>query len=117
MRPLATMLLPGGVPATMPMCLSLRRGSPSVSTPSRPCPCLNEYTLSSKRMELLKEVVPRVMRVAVIRDPSDPGSIGQFAAIQAVAVPLGVELIPVDVSDASQIEHQSSNSRMGKTAV
>jgi putative tryptophan/tyrosine transport system substrate-binding protein len=65
----------------------------------------SEYTLSSKRMELLKEIVPRVMRVAVIRDPSDPGSIGQFAAIQAVAVPLGVELIPVDVSDASQIEH------------
>jgi putative tryptophan/tyrosine transport system substrate-binding protein len=54
----------------------------------------SEYSLSSKWLELLKEIAPHVTRVAFIRDPSMPGSVGQFAAIQAAAVPLGVELSP-----------------------
>jgi putative ABC transport system substrate-binding protein len=64
----------------------------------------SEYSLSSKWLELLKEVVPRLTRVAVIRDPSAHGSIGQFAAIQAVAVPLGVELSPVELRDATEMQ-------------
>ena len=54
-----------------------------------------EYSTSGKWLELLKEIAPRVMRVAVIRDPTIPGAVGQFAAIQTVAPSLGVEVSPV----------------------
>src|SRR5262245_369958 len=64
---------------------------------------LPEYGLSGKWLELLKEIAPRVMRTAVLRDPVAVG-IGQFAAIQAVAPSLQVELSPVDVRDAGEIE-------------
>jgi putative ABC transport system substrate-binding protein len=43
-------------------------------------------------------------RAAVLRDPTIPQGIGQFGAIQAVAPSLGVELRPIDVRDASEIE-------------
>ena len=65
---------------------------------------LFEYSISGKWLELLKEIAPRVTRVAVLRDPANPGGIGQFAAIQSVAPPFGVELSPVDVRDAGEIE-------------
>jgi putative tryptophan/tyrosine transport system substrate-binding protein len=64
---------------------------------------LSEYGLSGKWLELLKEITPRVTRAAVLRDPVAVG-IGQFAAIQAVAPSLQMELSPVDVRDASEIE-------------
>jgi putative tryptophan/tyrosine transport system substrate-binding protein len=63
----------------------------------------SEYSLSGKWLELLKEIAPRVTRTAVLRDPVAVG-IGQFAAIQAVAPSLQVELSPVDVRDAGDIE-------------
>src|SRR5262245_31778309 len=63
-----------------------------------------EYGLSPKWLELLRELVPRVTRAAVIRDASSPSGIGQFAAMQGVAPSLGVDLRPVDVRDASEIE-------------
>ena len=63
-----------------------------------------EYGLSGKWLELLKQVAPGTTRVAVLRDPSIASGIGQFAAIQAVAPSLGVELSPVDVRDAPEIE-------------
>ena len=66
---------------------------------------LFEYGTSGKWLELLKEIAPSVTRAAVIRDPSITSGTGQFAAIQAVAPSLGVELTPVDVRDASGIEH------------
>ena len=55
-----------------------------------------EYGLSAKWLELLKEIARSVTRVAVLRDPGITGGIGQWAAIQTVAPPLGVELRPVD---------------------
>jgi putative tryptophan/tyrosine transport system substrate-binding protein len=64
---------------------------------------LSEYGVSGKWLELLKEIAPRVMRAAVLRDPVAVG-IGQFAAIQAVAPSLQVELSPVDVRDAGEME-------------
>jgi putative ABC transport system substrate-binding protein len=64
---------------------------------------LSEYGLSGKWLELLKEIAPRVTRAAVLRDPVAVG-IGQFAAIQAIAPSLQMELSPVDVRDASEIE-------------
>jgi len=65
----------------------------------------HDFSLSGKLLELLKEVAPRVTRVAVIRDPTVPAGSGGFAAIQTVAPSLGVELTPIGVSDASEIEH------------
>jgi putative tryptophan/tyrosine transport system substrate-binding protein len=63
-----------------------------------------EFSMSGKRLELLKEIVPDVKRVAVIRDPSVPAGSGGLAAIQTVAPSLGVELTPVGVRDAGEIE-------------
>ena len=63
-----------------------------------------EYGVSGKWLELLKEVAPGVTRVAVLRDPAVASGIGQFAAVQAVAPSLGVELSPVDTRDAPEIE-------------
>src|SRR5262249_16875322 len=51
-----------------------------------------EYGLSAKWLELLKEIAPRVARVAVIRDPEISAGTGQFGAIQAAAPSLGLEL-------------------------
>jgi putative ABC transport system substrate-binding protein len=63
-----------------------------------------EYSISGKWLELLREISPSVMRVAVLRDASISVGPAQFAAIQAVASSLGVELRPVDVSDGNEIE-------------
>jgi putative tryptophan/tyrosine transport system substrate-binding protein len=63
-----------------------------------------EYGTSGKYVELLKEIAPRIVRAAVLRDPTIPQGIGQFGAIQAVAPSLGVELRPIDVHDAAEIE-------------
>ena len=63
-----------------------------------------EYGISGKWLELLKEMVPGMTRVAVLRDPGTASGIGQYAAIQSVAPGLRVELTPVDVRDAAEIE-------------
>ena len=64
----------------------------------------SEFSMSGKRLEVLKEIAPDVKRVAVIRDPSVPAGSGGLAAIQTVAPSLGVELTPVGVRDAGDIE-------------
>ena len=58
-----------------------------------------EYSLAGKWLELLKEIVPRATRVAVVRDPIRGPGIGQFAVIQAFAPVHGVELVPINASD------------------
>jgi putative ABC transport system substrate-binding protein len=63
-----------------------------------------EYGMSGKWLELLKQIVPPMTRAAVLRDPTIASGIGQFAAVQAVAPSLGVDLTPVDARDASEIE-------------
>ncbi len=63
-----------------------------------------EYSLCGKWLELLKEIAPGVMRAAVLRDASIPAGIGQFAVIQAVAPSVGVEVSPLDMSVAAEIE-------------
>jgi putative tryptophan/tyrosine transport system substrate-binding protein len=63
-----------------------------------------EYSVSGKWLELLKEIAPRIMRAAVLRDSGNPAGIAQFGAIQAVAQSLGVALRPVDTRDAGEIE-------------
>jgi putative ABC transport system substrate-binding protein len=63
-----------------------------------------EYSLSGKWLELLKQIAPGVTRAAVLRDPDISSGTGQFGAIQSVAPSLGVELSPINVRDASEIE-------------
>jgi putative ABC transport system substrate-binding protein len=81
-----------------------------------------EYSLSGKWLELLKQIAPGVTRAAVLRDPAITAGIGQFGAIQAVAPSFGVELSPVNVRDAGEIERvitafaRSSNSGLIATA-
>ena len=62
-----------------------------------------EYSLSGKWMELLKEIAPGVTRAAVLREPGAAG-IGQWAIIQSVAQSLGVELKPIMLTNAGDIE-------------
>jgi putative tryptophan/tyrosine transport system substrate-binding protein len=67
-----------------------------------------EYGLSVKWLELLKQVAPGVMRVAVIRDPTTAVGLGQFGAVQAVAPSLGVEVSPINLRDVGEIEPASA---------
>jgi putative tryptophan/tyrosine transport system substrate-binding protein len=63
-----------------------------------------EYSITGKWLELLKDIAPRVTRAAVLRDSTIAAGPGQFGAIQAVAPSFGVDLRPVDVRDAGEIE-------------
>jgi putative ABC transport system substrate-binding protein len=63
-----------------------------------------EYSLAGKWLELLKQIAPSVTRAAVLRDPAVPAGNAQFATVQAVAQSLGVEVSPVGVRDAGEIE-------------
>jgi putative ABC transport system substrate-binding protein len=63
-----------------------------------------EFGISGKWLELLKEVAPRVTRAVILRDPAIPSGMGQFGALQSAAPSLGVELRPVGVHDAGEIE-------------
>ena len=63
-----------------------------------------EYSFGGKWLELLKEIAPSVTRAAVIRDPTDSAGIGVFGAVQTAASSVGVELSPVNVRDASEME-------------
>jgi putative ABC transport system substrate-binding protein len=63
-----------------------------------------EYSLCGKWLELLKEIAPRVTRAAVLRDPALTAGIGQFAVIQSVAPSVGVDVSPINLRDAAEIE-------------
>jgi len=65
---------------------------------------LSEYGISVKWLELLKEIAPRVTRVAILSGFGATPGIGQLAAMQAVAPSLKVELTPLVVGDIDQIE-------------
>jgi putative ABC transport system substrate-binding protein len=64
-----------------------------------------EYGIGAKWLELLKQMVPGVTRIAVVRDPAITSGIGQFGAIQSVATSFGVELTPINErDDAGEVE-------------
>src|ERR1035437_8141096 len=65
---------------------------------------LFEYSLSGKWLELLKEIAPTVTRAAVLRDTTQGSGTSQFAVIQAAAPSLRVEVIPINMRDAGEIE-------------
>jgi len=69
---------------------------------------LYEYSLSGKWLELLKQIAPNVTRVAVFRDTGNPSGNAQFGAIQTVAPPLGMEVSPINMRDASEIERATA---------
>jgi putative ABC transport system substrate-binding protein len=60
-----------------------------------------EFGFSAKYLELLKQVAPRVTRVAIIRTLGI--SIGGLGAMQAVAPSLGLELTPFLIRDVSDV--------------
>jgi ABC-type uncharacterized transport system substrate-binding protein len=63
-----------------------------------------EFNLSGKWLELLKEIAPTVTQVAVLRDPTITAGIGQFAVIQSVSPSLSLDVTPVDIRNAAEIE-------------
>jgi putative ABC transport system substrate-binding protein len=63
-----------------------------------------EYNLAAKYLELLKEIAPRVTRVAIIRNAANPAGLATFGTLQNAARSLGVETSPVNVRDAREIE-------------
>jgi putative tryptophan/tyrosine transport system substrate-binding protein len=63
-----------------------------------------EYSMGGKWLELLKEIAPSVMRIAVLRDPARITSASQFAVIQALATYLRVAVRPINMQDAGEIE-------------
>ena len=113
-------LLAGGVPAAQALQQATRTlpivfgnvtdplGSGLVSSISRPggnsTGFMNsEFSLSTKLLELLKQIAPGVTRVLVLGVPGT-GPTGQYAAIQAVASSLGAEVTPIFGRDASDTE-------------
>jgi putative tryptophan/tyrosine transport system substrate-binding protein len=65
---------------------------------------LFEYSISAKWVDLLKEIMPGLTRVAVVRDPSNPAGIAQFGVMQATTQTLGAELRPVSIISSEAIE-------------
>ena len=63
-----------------------------------------EFSQSGKWVELLKEIAPTVTRVAVLRDLANTATVAQFGAIQAVGPTLGLEVIPINLREAGEIE-------------
>jgi putative tryptophan/tyrosine transport system substrate-binding protein len=81
-----------------------------------------EFSIGAKWLELLKQIAPNVTRAAVLRDSSQGAGNSMFAAIQTAAEPLRVEVNPVSLRDATEIERavaafaRSSNSALIVTA-
>jgi putative ABC transport system substrate-binding protein len=63
-----------------------------------------EFSLSGKWLELIKEIAPGVTRAAVFRDSTLGSGTSQFAVIQAAAPSLRMEVSPINMRDASEIE-------------
>ena len=70
---------------------------------------LFEFGISGKWLELLKQIAPSVNRIAVLRDSASTRGVGQFAAIQAVASAFGLELLPLDAQEGSEIDRSIGN--------
>lgn len=65
---------------------------------------LYDYNIGGKWLQLLKEIAPTVSRIAVLRDAATPSGTGQFAAIQAVAASTQVEVVPINMRDAADLQ-------------
>jgi putative ABC transport system substrate-binding protein len=67
-----------------------------------------EYSFTAKLLELLKQIAPGVRRAAILRDSFAPQGIANFAVIQSAATSIGVQVSPVDIHDAGEIERALS---------
>jgi putative ABC transport system substrate-binding protein len=77
-----------------------------------------EFSIGAKWLELLKQTAPELKRVGVIRDPQISAGVGQWGAIQAVAPGLGVDVTPLDVRNAAEIERAIGDfARAGKAGL
>ena len=63
-----------------------------------------EYGLGGKWLALLKEIAPSLTRAAIIRDTANPAGIAVFGILQAMAPSLGIEVIPINLRDADELE-------------
>jgi putative tryptophan/tyrosine transport system substrate-binding protein len=97
--PIIFVLVPDPVGAGIVDSLSRPGGNATGFTPS-------EYAIGGKMLELLKEIAPRVKRAGIIRDAASPSGPAQFAAIQAVAPSVGVEVSPIGIRDAGDKGHK-----------
>ena len=81
-----------------------------------------EYGMSAEWLELLKQIAPGITRVGVFRDPTNSAGVGQWGAIQTAAPSFELEVSPVHMRDASEIERgvtafaRSSNGGLVVTA-
>src|SRR5262245_30824306 len=97
MVPIVFVLVPDAVGSGLVDSLSRPGGNATGFT-------MYEFSIGTKWLELLKQVAPKVTRVAVFRDPANPAGMGQFGAIQGAAPSFGVETIPIAADDAETIE-------------
>jgi putative ABC transport system substrate-binding protein len=67
-------------------------------------PALISDQLAGKGLELLREVVPKVNRVAALWNPTNPGNTLQLRGSEAAAAALGVQLVPVEARSPSEID-------------
>ena len=74
-----------------------------------------DFGIGAKWLDLLKEISPRVTRVGVLRDPAATSGTAQLGALQAVASSHGVELTPLGMRDADEIEHDITAFAPGPT--
>src|SRR6516225_2585609 len=63
-----------------------------------------DYSIAAKWLALLKEIAPNTTRAAVLRDPSITAGIGQWATIQSVSSSIGIEVSPISLVDAAEID-------------
>jgi ABC transporter substrate binding protein len=63
-----------------------------------------DYSIAAKWLALLKEIVPNTTRAAVLRDPAITAGIGQWATIQSVSSSVGIEISPISVVNAAEME-------------
>jgi putative ABC transport system substrate-binding protein len=75
-----------------------------------------EYSLSAKWLELLKQIAPAVTRAAILRDPAVTSGVGQFAVIQSAAPSLGLDVSPINVRIAGDIERGVTHLRATRIA-
>ena len=63
-----------------------------------------DYSIAAKWLALLKEIAPNTTRAAVLRDPAITAGIGQWATIQSVSSSVGIEVSPISLVDAGEVE-------------
>jgi putative ABC transport system substrate-binding protein len=72
--------------------------------------------LSGKRLEVLKETVPKLSRVAVLWDPQNPGSSLQWKESEIAARELSLQIFSMEVSSANKYESAFNEAMKARSA-